>query len=351
MARCNVALGKFLEASDNIDAGYDINKVKTEAQILDPKDRGNYYAVYKTAAFALLEEKKFDEALKKAERARYLDSTRAESYVLIGLVWSQRKDPVKMQAAFARAQQLDPAAPEPYLYLGHRFYDETKWDSALFYYEKAIELFAKKRDNALKTIMAKTPALKPDEVAAKLVALQLGTKQVELDEYVKKTLLREGGVREISRPLESVINAHINLTVAYFRAAACAYNSSKIDKAAAHFENLLKLEPDNRDGLYYYGQVLVTKLQFAKAAEVFGKLVKLDAKDKESLFSLGYAYLKMNDFDKVIETLEDKYLALDPNNANVYINLGLAYKGKGNAKKAYEYIKKAEELERNKPKK
>ena len=347
MGRCNVALGKFLEASDNIDAAYGLNAAKADVQVQGP-DRGNYYTVFKTAAVELVEKDKLEAALKKTDRAILLDPERGEPYVIRGLIYSRLKETAKMQESFAKALRLDPSSPEPYLYIGHKFYDETKWDSALFYYDKTIDLFVKKRDNALKTIMAKTPALKPDEVRAKLVALQVEGKAAELDDYVKKVLLREGGTREVSRQIESIVNAHINLIRAYFNAAACAYNLAKLDQAAAHFENLLKIDPGNRDGAYYYGQTLVATLQFVKAIEVFSKLVATDPKDKESLFTLGYAYLKTNNYDKAIETLEEKYLALDTENASVYVNIGLAYKGKGNLKKTYEYIKKAEEMEKRK---
>lgn len=347
MARCNVAFGKYQEASDNIDAAYGINAAKADIQVLGV-DREKYLTVYRTAATELIEKGKFEAALKKTDRALILDPQRGETYVIRGLIYFRLKDVARMQESFAKALKLDPNSPEPYLYIGQKFYDEAKWDSALTYYGKAIELFVKKHDNALKTIMAKTPALKPEEVGAKLVELQLAGKAKELDEYIKKVLLREGGTQEVARQLEAVANAHLSLTRAYFNAAASAYNLAKLDQAITYFEGLLKIDSTNRDGAYYYGQALVAKLQFVKAIEVFEKLVTTDPKDKESLFTLGYAYLKTNNYDKALETLEDKYLALDTENANVYINIGLAYKGKGNMKKAYEYIKKAEEMEKRK---
>ncbi|MEO0225718.1 MAG: tetratricopeptide repeat protein [candidate division WOR-3 bacterium] len=346
MAKAQVFLAEYLEASDAIDIAFSLDSVRTKKQILAPEDRNSYWTIYNSAAYKLLSQEKFTEALKKTDRAIYIDDKRAEPYVIRGLVYARLKDRVKMQEAFNQALKIDPNLAEAYLNIGHIFYDETRWDSALTYYERAIDLYSKRKESNLKLLTGKAPTANPADVEQKIVELQLANKKDELENYVKTVLGFSGGVKEVGRQIETLVQANISMVTLYFNSAACAYNLGKTDKAGNYFESLIKIDPKHRDGLYYYGQILIARKEFKKASEIFTRIIEIDPDDKDGLFSLGYAFLLLKDYDKAIETYEIKYMKLVPDNPDAWVNLGLAYKGKGNAKKAYECIVKAEELKK-----
>lgn len=343
MARCRVFLNNQMEASDDIDKAFALDSIKTKKQILDPNDRASYWRIYSIAAFSLIDAGKLPEALKKAEMARYLDDKKAETYVALGVIWSGLKDNEKMRDAFNTALKLDSTSAEAYLYLGNESFFSNKYDQALPHYEKSIGFYRQRREKALKNILKNAPTLNPEEVENKIIELQ-GKSIEELNEYCKTKLGFDKGVQDVARYVESLINAYSSLSIVYFRAAACAYNLGKLDKAEEYFAALVSLDPKSRDGLFWYGQILIRKDNFNKAKDMFNRILEIKKDDKEALFSLGYTYLRLENYDKAIETLEEKYLLLDSENAEAYTNLAIAYKAKKNIKKAFEYIKKADEL-------
>ena len=108
----------------------------------------------------------------------------------------------------------------------------------------------------------------------------------------------------------------------------------KLDLAQRAFMAALEMEPDNPRVLALLGLSYFRGNQFAEARPIYEALVEKAPADASHRLNLGLVYLKLNDGERAIESLEASR-ALDPSQGRAVSYLGLAYARAGRYAEAY----------------
>ena len=108
----------------------------------------------------------------------------------------------------------------------------------------------------------------------------------------------------------------------------------RLDLAQASFREALAHEPDNARVLALLGLTYFRGGQFAEAQPIYEALVERAPTDASHRLNLGLVYLKVNEHDKAITSLEASR-ALDPGQGRAVNYLGLAYARAGRYAEAY----------------
>ena len=66
----------------------------------------------------------------------------------------------------------------------------------------------------------------------------------------------------------------------------------RFDKSEETFKKMLKIDPDNIMGIYYYGKVLEKMKRFEEAEKMFKKAISLNPYFEMALFDLAALYEK-----------------------------------------------------------
>ena len=118
---------------------------------------------------------------------------------------------------------------------------------------------------------------------------------------------------------------------------------SEPDVAFKFFQTSIAESAQNPQAYFEVGKILYQRSDFAAAIESLRKAVQQDAGDPEYRSKLASAYLAVHDADAAIACLEavessgDKFPA-------IYYDLGRAYRRKGDAARATEYMEKFQQI-------
>ncbi len=152
--------------------------------------------------------------------------------------------------------------------------------------------------------------------------------------------------------LERTIKIHPTYRDAYIRLAAGCNKSHQYDKAIKYYTHLSKLYPDleevakniqitYREAGQYFGE---QKGDLQKAFVYLNKALELDPTDVSTIRLLGVAYGVSQQPLKAIEYFT-KVTQLQPENANGWFDLGIAYMQVGNKEQGEAFIQKARTID------
>ncbi|GEM_PF-1239907 len=113
-----------------------------------------------------------------------------------------------------------------------------------------------------------------------------------------------------------------------------ALKQGNLSVAQQQFREALDAEPDNVRILALLGLTYFRGNQFAEARPIYESLVERAPTDASHRLNLGLVYLKLNESDKAIGSLEASR-ALDPSQGRAVSYLGLAYARAGRYAEAY----------------
>lgn len=102
------------------------------------------------------------------------------------------------------------------------------------------------------------------------------------------------------------------------------YEQGELDKAAAEFEEAIRLEPDLVEAHYNLGLVYADQGEFDAAIAEHERAIELAPDLAEAHNGLGNAYYNLNRIDEALAEYEEA-VRLDPSFADAYFNLGHAY--------------------------
>ncbi|HEV7555686.1 MAG TPA: tetratricopeptide repeat protein, partial [Kofleriaceae bacterium] len=109
---------------------------------------------------------------------------------------------------------------------------------------------------------------------------------------------------------------------------------NQLDQAQRAFRAALELEPDSARVLALLGLAHFRAGEFAEARPIYEDLVERAPTDASHRLNLGLVYLKLNDAEHAINSLEASR-ALDPSQGRAVSYLGLAYARAGRYAEAY----------------
>jgi lipopolysaccharide biosynthesis regulator YciM len=192
----------------------------------------------------------------------------------------------------------------------------------------------------------------PDAAIAEL------SKAAQLNRQTLETYFALGALFRRKGELDRAIRLHTNmllrpgLTLDVKRRAQLALavdykHSSLRDKAAETLERILSEEPDNREALVLYRQVLEETKDFAKAIELQTRLVRLDGQGRDVLAHLLAAMARQLIKEKPAEAeaLAERAVAVHAEAADAQLALGETRLAAGKPQAAAGPLRRAIELE------
>lgn len=121
------------------------------------------------------------------------------------------------------------------------------------------------------------------------------------------------------------------------------FSNGRIEDAEIVAKQVLKVEPDNQQGLQLLGLIKHKKNENEKAIEIFEKALSMEPDNIENQNNLALSYAGVGNYSKSIELFEKA--ANMSSKGFIYSNLALQYRNNKNIDKAIENFEKALKLE------
>ena len=291
-------------------------------------------------AFALLEQKQYDAALREARAAAERDPKNAEAWKLAGFAEYNLKQYAEAAKDLERALELQRAASEE---------DENTVDALARSY-----VFTEQFDKALPLLAAATSRKgKPADASALYYrglaeyrtnkpadAERSFNAAVKADPKLTGALFYLGRIA-FERKDDAAAIAALNratladprlaeawsyLTYAYLRRADTAQGpSAKADylSAVKASEGLMRARPNDDAATLLHAQALIRAEQFVRAATALERPAAKPDAAAQTLYLLGLAHSRANNLPKAVAALE-RAAAKSPDDANIYRELGYA---------------------------
>ena len=311
LARAYAGIASWSEAGTNFSAALTKNPDKKLKKEID-KWRDHYWVQFVKEASALLDQKRYLEAINKYYIANSINPDRHESQANLGVALldqaqlyelAEPPQPDSARALFdkavesiKRAIEIDPENEQFTKNLGQAYIIAGREDDAIELYESYLD------EN-------------PDDVAAlkKLVTIYMSRQDYENAVEGFDLLFDDAGA-EIS-------------IADYFNAGSSYYQM---------YYKLQKLEDEESKAR--------AREMLEKAGECFQAVVDEDPTDCEAGEQLYYIYIEIKDWNNVIETIQTMLDNGCERDYTTLSNLGVAYNMIGNKDKALESFKEAEEM-------
>jgi len=234
---------------------------------------------YNLWAVILVNQKKYDEAIKKYNLALYEDSESVLTYNNLGSVYYREGDYSKAKESYEKAIDLEPQFSPAYHNLGKIYYDEGDYSKAKEYYEKAIDL---------------DPQFSP-------AYNNLGT-----------VYYSEGDYSKAKESYEKAIDLDPQFSNAYNNLGSVYYSEGDYSKAKEYYEKAIELDPQYSLAYYNLGDVYYREGDYSKEKESYEKAIDLDPQYSLAYYNLGDVYYREGDYSKAKEMYE-KVIEIDPN--------------------------------------
>jgi tetratricopeptide (TPR) repeat protein len=121
------------------------------------------------------------------------------------------------------------------------------------------------------------------------------------------------------------------------------FNSGRLEAALSDFFKVVELDKANVDAWLYQGMIYQRWQNYSKALEVVNRSIKLDGSRSSAYSNRGNIFFKQGNYQEAIRNYLVA-LGLTPEKANVYYNLGLAYRETGEEKEACKSFRQAKAL-------
>ena len=283
-----------------------------------------------------------------------------EAHLILALSLAQQEKYSEAAKAFKKARELAPENKKKLVYDNQRSFFVTNYNkgisaNTMMDYRQAAEYFEK------------AIAVDPDDPKG---YINLGVAYSMLNEHDKSLEAFKNAIKVDSTSVE----AWRNLGITY-------QARGEYEEAAKAFAKVVELSPDDYDGLFSLGDMYFQLGEHQKALESYKKAAEIKGDDaalqyqigatlfilekykeagqafqtsaalskdkdpdlyKDALFNLGVSYLKMQDYDAAITTLQ-RVLAIEET-AEVHEMLGAAYGKKGMKEEAIKEFERAKEL-------
>ncbi|OGC43316.1 hypothetical protein A2Y85_05225 [candidate division WOR-3 bacterium RBG_13_43_14] len=346
--KVEVATGQMDSAFKSFQTAVKTDSIATFDWILvkEKDNRSSYGQAFLNIARLMHSKQKSADALKYLDYAKTINPDDYEVFLIEGQIYTEMKDPDRANQAFTKVLKIDPENPEAYFLVGIIAFDKKQYDSSVVKFTESIKYFDVKWKKTAKTVFQNLPDIdmsllyqiadlynaKKDTMLAELIKVKLGYDQPSAQKRnIEKLMIVTNG---ISR-------THYYLGMSYYYL--------KNDSMA--LKNLLKsieYVPKDLDALFFTGELKIKGSKYQEAISYFDRITKLNKDDLYSWFYLAVCYTQLKEYQKAINIYEGEILTRDPKNIEALTNLAYCYREIGNNKKAYEYLIKAEQLQKEK---
>ena len=243
-------------------AGDAVNHYRQAIQI-DPE----YAEAHNNIGRLLADEGKHNEALKHFNEALKIRPKYAEAHSNLGVLLKSQGRLNEAASQLNEALKLKPDFAEAYNNLGIVFKQQNKFDQAISNYKKALQL-RPDFDHALNNIG---------------LALEMQGKLNEAIDYYRQAL----------KIKPDYADAHYNIGNAL-------QSAGRPDEAAGHYREAIRVKQDFADAHNNLGALLVKQKKPDEAIEQFRQAIKIDPKSAESHANLGNALREKGRLDEAI---------------------------------------------------
>jgi len=240
---------------------YDRGEIEQAAELLqrivrDPsEDRGHKAPALNLLGLILFDQRKYDEAVIKYQKAIELDPEHASpAYNNWGLLLNDQNKYDEAAARYRKAIELDPKYAPTYGNLGLVLYVQERYNEAAAMYRKAIELDPKDPD-AYRDL--------GDVLEA----------QEKYDEAVAQ--------------YKKAIDLNPEDATAYNNWGLVLYDQKKYDEAAATYRKAIETDPKNTDAYNNWGNSLRDQKKYAEAIAKYKKAIEIDPKNADAYNNWG----------------------------------------------------------------
>jgi tetratricopeptide (TPR) repeat protein len=311
-------------------------------------------------AFALYQQKQYDDAVREAKQVAAADPKNSEAWKIAG--FAERKLERFAEAAedLQRALDLQRAGGEPdpptedalaEAYFFSKNYEQAlpllvavttrkgsaKPDAAMLSYRGTAELNLKKTADAERSF---NEVLKADP-KNKYALLQLGQLAYSRNDYTAAiNMLNRATLADptLAQAWELLTTAYLNRGKSAEGAAADADYLAAVRAG----DSLARVRNDEQTAALQ-GQALIFAKQYVRAAASLERAAASPKAPDATFYLLGYAYVQAKNYPKAINALE-RAAAKSPDNADVYRLLGFSYESSKQYAKALAAYEKGQQL-------
>ncbi|MBI5844280.1 MAG: tetratricopeptide repeat protein [Deltaproteobacteria bacterium] len=276
-------------------------------------------------------------------RAAAVTAQNSVAFTSLGGAYAVRGDFDKALYYFESAVKANPYDSYAYRNMADIFFKRGEFKKAEELYRKSLAINPSDHRTYKKYARLLTETKRPDEAVEMLKkALTINPGDYEAESNLGLVYLaKEDTVTAIAH-----FERSLGLNPGYSKAKANLDNArtvEKIGKAVAEVKKALAKKGDDPKLLNYLGALYVNMGKAQLALEPLSKASVLDPGNAEIWSNFGLALLRTSAFPKAKEAL-DTALSLDPKNVAVHYNMACLHSVMGNADKAAEWIGKAVEL-------
>jgi superkiller protein 3 len=333
-------------------------------------------SVYVTSAKVYLQQNDFENAKKQLQEGLQINPKDAEAHYLLGKIYAQQDQYAEMLQEFDAALALNQKNKADI--------EKTKAKHFRDLFNEAVEKFNNKQPEEAIPLLKQAVLIAPEDREAWSL---LSKSQIRLKQYVEgKTTLQkaisldpqytslddrvllmemqynDGQQMEALNIAEEILGKDAANKDA-IRVAAFSYNylamqeqdatkkAALQNKALDYYQKVLESQPDDADLVFNLGLLYEAMERYDEAIAQYERAFTLNPKDLEAVLHKAQIYLdRKNDNQKAIEGYQ-RALELDPDNAGIWNNLGVALIRAGEKtndealiKEGTTALKKAEEL-------
>ena len=282
----------------------------------------------------LFEQGKSDKAINCYQKAIGLctdDDDRAYAHYFLGLAYGSLEEHIKAEAAFRESLGLNPSDSYIFFNLGISLANQGKYDEAIGYFERALELSTGDEERASAHAQLGFVSCDKDdweyaienyETAIQLsdkqktaeIFFNLGVAYAKLEEYVKaETAFRESLTLN---PSDTYTIRNLGVILLF---------QEKYDESIHYNKKAIELSTDEEErGCVYatLGETYQKKNEWECAIENYEAAICLSKEQKtaENFLNLAFAYEQLEDYAKA-ETTYRELLALEPSNPDANAKL------------------------------
>ncbi|WP_424964115.1 tetratricopeptide repeat protein [Ekhidna sp.] len=200
--------------------------------------------------------------------------------------------------------------------IGQSYYQEYRFDSAIVFFDKGLEV---------------------------------NPKSIELRLQKSRAQIKIGRLEEASKSLNALVSENRQNPKVLFHAARALKETGKYEESISLYNELLELDPNHKQGLNNLANLYQQVFNFQKALEIYERIIELDP-----FFPMAYCnkagLLQKMGHEKEAETLYRKTLKIDDKNHLAYFNLGVIESSRHNDVKALELLEASIRLDGQNPK-
>ncbi|MBA7515754.1 hypothetical protein ES705_07797 [subsurface metagenome] len=346
LMKAEIGLGDWNRVSKAFQDGIKVDSVKAVNWML--KDKNNipiFKQAFYNAAVGLMDDEEYDGALRNLKFCKILEPEDVNVYILEGGIYDKLGNKELASQVYDKALSIDPENPDAYFLIGKALFDKKSYDSCLVRFNGAIKYYEIKYKRITKVIFQNLSEFDKD-LAQKIIKLSRGKKKDELDELVKVKLGIDAGLNAMQGNINKFYKTTDGLSQTYYRMGMAHYNLNNDSLALVNLFKSLEFMPDDSDALFYAGELLIKTEKYQEAINYFGKLTQLKDDDFYAWFYIAVCWTQLKEYKKAAGIYEDKVLVSDPKNIDAMTNLAYIYREMGNNKKSFEYLMKAEKLQK-----